>query len=80
MRHCGLVGTQVIMLPTASAMGNKLPRTSGVGRNGQDIGQTVVNHNKKTNLATLLLSGPYAEKHWVHAPHTLSVRDLGVGG
>ncbi|KAG1736513.1 hypothetical protein EDB19DRAFT_1720754, partial [Suillus lakei] len=40
MRHCGLVGTQVITLPTASAMGNKLLRTSGVGRNRQDIGWT----------------------------------------
>src|SRR5258708_36728358 len=57
MRHCGLVGTQVITLYTASAMGNKLLRTSGVRRNGQDIGRTGFRRYASGSGASPVMSG-----------------------
>ncbi|KAG1751197.1 hypothetical protein EDB19DRAFT_1675948, partial [Suillus lakei] len=57
MRHCRLVGTQVITLPTASAMGNKLLRTSGVRWNRQDIGRTGFRRYASGSGASPVMSG-----------------------
>ena len=51
------MGTQVITLSTASVMGNKLLHTSGVGRNGQDIGWTDFRRHVSGSGASPVMSG-----------------------
>src|SRR5258708_5307860 len=65
MRCCRCVRTQVIMLPTASAMGNKLLHTSGVGQNRQDIGRTGFRrYVSRSSGSPMISGGSEAQRAW----------------